>query len=497
MRIILYCLLALAGPAANAGARAATIGSKQFAESAILAEIASQALEREEKAAVSRRFNMGSTGVLFEALRAGAIDVYPDYVGTLSQTILKDPSIGDGAALKRALERRGLTVSESLGFQNTYAIATTAAFAAANHLRAISDLKRLAPTLRAAFSYEFMDRADGYPGLVARYGLAFANANVRRLEHSLVYEALSSGAVDAIEVYSTDAKVERMGLTILDDDLGFFPRYDSVWVARLAFTREHPDEWKRLRSFEGGISRDRMAKMNAEVEIQKRSYADAARDFLGYARDRAADAAGFWPEIWLRTKEHLALVGAALLFSLAVGIPLGILSARVRAAGQAILILSSVVQTIPALALLAFLIPVLGIGTKPALAALCLYSLLPVVLNTLIGMQSVDAQHLECARALGLNSKQILWRIALPIASPSILAGVKTATIVSVGTATLAALIGAGGYGAIIVSGLSLNDRATILAGAIPAAAMALIAYGLFSIAEVTIVPRGLRRKRG
>jgi osmoprotectant transport system permease protein len=179
-----------------------------------------------------------------------------------------------------------------------------------------------------------------------------------------------------------------------------------------------------------------------------------------------------------------------------VGIPLGILAVRFHAAGQAILMVSALIQTVPSLALLCFLIPLFGVGTKPALAALCLYSLLPVVLNTFTGVRGVDPIHLENARAFGLNGRQVLFRIVLPLASPTMLAGIKTATIVSIGTATLAALVGAGGYGAPIVSGLSLNDVPTILTGAIPAALMALVAHGLFEVMGVLLIPKGLRKHK-
>ena len=149
----------------------------------------------------------------------------------------------------------------------------------------------------------------------------------------------------------------------------------------------------------------------------------------------------------------------------------------------------------PSLALLCFLIPLFGVGMKPALAALCMYSLLPVVLNTFTGIRSIDPKHLENARAFGLTGSQILFRIVLPLASPTVLAGIKTATIVSIGTATLAALVGAGGYGAPIISGLSLNDVPTILTGAVPAAIMALMAYGLFELMGLALIPAGLRKQ--
>ena len=235
-----------------------------------------------------------------------------------------------------------------------------------------------------------------------------------------------------------------------------------------------------------------MIDMNAQADIGHVSFAKIAAQHLGSEAPRSQSLKS---NILQRTREHLLLVGISLLFSVLVGIPLGLVAVRFHAAGQAILVASAVVQTVPSLALLCFLIPLFGVGMKPALAALCLYSLLPVVLNTFTGIRSVDPKHLENARAFGLTRRQILWRIVLPLASPTVLAGIKTATIVSIGTATLAALVGAGGYGVPIVSGLSLNDVPTILTGAIPAALMALVAYGVFELLGHLIIPAGLRKQ--
>jgi len=308
----------------------------------------------------------------------------------------------------------------------------------------------------------------------------------------LSFQAIDDGAVDLIDLYSTDAKIEKSHLRVLKDDLGYFPVYQAVWVARRDFTERHPREWQALLKLEGSISASAVIAMNAAADLQKVSYAKIAAQFLGSETPRAQR----WQNsILLRTREHLWLVGLALLFSVVVGIPLGLIAVRFHAAGQVILMVSAVIQTVPSLALLAFLIPLFGVGTKPALAALCMYSLLPVVLNTFTGVRSVDPRHVENARAFGLTRRQILFRIVLPLASPTILAGIKTATIVSIGTATLAALVGAGGYGAPIVSGLSLNDVPTILTGAVPAALMALLAYGIFELLERALIPLGLRRQ--
>ena len=482
---------ALLMPAVDRAADAIVVGGKIFTESYILGEIAAQSIAAHSSVPVERKLGMGSTGILFEALKGGAIDVYPDYTGTLAEAILKQPQLKSVDEIRNALIPMDLVISGPLGFNDTYAIAVKDGFATEHQLRTISDLRRVQSGLRAAFSYEFMDRKDGYPGMVDDYRLHIDPQKVTRMEHSLSFQAIGDDAVDVIDVYSTDAKIKKFNLRLLEDDRGYFPVYQAVWVARKGFVDRHPQEWAILRKLEGSISESAMQDMNAQADIQKQSFRKVASQFLGATAPETQSGA---QKIWQRTREHLWLVGVALMFSLIVGIPLGIIAVRFHAAGQGILIVSALVQTIPSLALLCFLIPLFGVGTKPALAALCLYSLLPVVLNTFTGVRGVDPLHLENARAFGLNRRQVLFRIVLPLASPTMLAGIKTATIVSIGTATLAALVGAGGYGAPIVSGLSLNDIPTILTGAIPAALMALIAHGLFELLGWALIPTGLRK---
>jgi osmoprotectant transport system permease protein len=467
------------------------VGSKIFTESYILGEIAAQNLENSSHLAVDRKLGMGSTGVLFEALKIGAIDLYPDYSGTIAETILKNPRLKSLEEIRAALSPLGLTISDSLGFNNTYALAVKESVARKYKIEKISDLKNLTSWIRAAFSYEFMDRQDGYHGMINRYQLEFLPAKVSRMEHSLVYRAIDDNAVDLIEVYSTDANIKKFELRVLQDDLNYFPRYEAVWLATQSFVEKHPEGWRNLLKIQNKISAEKMITMNASADIEKSEFSQIAADFLGVGgahRQRLAH------EIWQRTKEHLRLVGISVLFSIVFGIPLGVFAARSYVAGQSILLLSALIQTIPTLALLCFLIPIFGVGIKPAIVALCLYSLLPVVLNTFTGIRMVDRKHIENAKAFGLSQLQIMTKIVLPIASPTILAGVKTATIVGIGTATLAALIGAGGYGALIISGLSLNNMRTILMGAIPAALLALAAHFLFNLIGNALISKGLRK---
>ena len=496
MRILAAALMAgvvvaALSPGAAAAAESIVVGSKAFTEGYVLGEIAAQTLESAATVPVTRKLGMGSTGIVFQALKSGAIDVYSDYTGTLAEAILKRPDLKSLEDIRAALAAMGLVMSGPLGFDDTYALAVKESYAEKRDLHSISDLQRVAGELRGAFSYEFMDRKDGFGGMTQSYQLHFAPQNIKRMEHSLTFQAIDDGAVDVIDLYSTDAKIEKSKLRVLKDDRGYFPVYQAVWVARREFTQRQPRAWQALLALQGSISERTMSDMNAQADIGHVSFGKIAAQFLGAEAPRSQSLKS---NILQRTREHLWLVGIALLFSVLVGIPLGLLAVRFHAAGQGILIASALIQTVPSLALLCFLIPLFGVGMKPALAALCMYSLLPVVLNTFTGIRAVDPKHLENARAFGMTGGQVLLRVVLPLASPTILAGIKTATIVSIGTATLAALVGAGGYGAPIVSGLSLNDVPTILTGAVPAALMALIAYGLFELLGLMLIPAGLRK---
>ena len=308
------------------------IGGKIFTESYVLGEIAAQTIESSSRVPVTRKLGMGSTGILFEALKSGAIDVYPDYTGTLAEAILKRPELKSLDEIRRALSDMGLTISGSLGFNDTYALAVKEEFAEQHGLHSIGDLIPIESAVKAAFSYEFMDRKDGYAGLVDNYHLSFNPQKVNRMEHSLSFQAIDQNAVDLIDVYSTDAKIKKLHLRSLKDDHNYFPVYQAVWVARKSFVDKHPQEWQALLGLEGKISEEAMLDMNAQADIQKIAFDKIAAQFLGSA---TPDSKGWLHEVARRTKEHLWLVGVSLLFSVLVGIPLGVTAVRFPAAGQA------------------------------------------------------------------------------------------------------------------------------------------------------------------
>lgn len=476
---------------AAASAPGVTVGSKAFTESVVLGEVLARAAGAPGAAAEHRRA-LGGTRVVWEALVQGQIDLYPEYTGTLAREILAGEPVEDDASLRRALASRGIGMSASLGFENTYALGMRRPDAERLGVRKISDLLRH-PGLRYGFTNEFVDRADGWPALRARYGLS-APA-VRGLDHDLAYRALASGELDVVDLYSTDAQVEQLDLAVLEDDRRAFPDYDAVVVYRLDLETRAPAAVEAVRRLEGAIDAREMIAMNARVQVERKDAGEVAAAFvaaeLGIAS--AARTDGRLRRIGARTIEHLVLVGVALAGAIVAAVPLGIAAARRPGVGRLLLGAVSVVQTVPSLALLVFMIPLLGIGARPAVAALFLYGLLPIVRNTHAGLTGIAPELRESAEALGLPPGARLRLVELPLAAPSILAGVKTSAVIAVGTATLGALVGAGGYGQPILTGIRLLSVPLILEGAVPAALLALAVQGLFDLVERVIVPRGLR----
>ncbi|MGS1128792.1 ABC transporter permease/substrate-binding protein [Rhodanobacter sp. UC4437_H4] len=464
------------------------IGSKQFTESVILGEIARLAARDAGVQAVHQR-ELGGTRILWKALQQGDIDAYPEYTGTLNHELLQDvPADADIATLRARLKPLGIGITDPLGFDNTYAIGMRQDEAARLDIRRISDL-RAHPSLRLGFSNEFMDRGDGWPGLRRAYALP--QTKVSGLDHVLSYRAVASGAVDAIDLYSTDAEIPYYHLRTLPDDRHYFPRYQAVFLYRLALERDEPAFVAALRRLAGRIDEQAMRTMNAAVKLDGRRDSAVAADFLGTRVE--AGRRGLWQRLRQRSVEHIELVASSLGLALALAIPLGIVAARRRRLGQLVIAATGVLQTVPSLAMFVFMIPLLGIGTWPAVAALFLYSLLPIVRNTHAGLVGIAPELMESAAALGLPRRVRLRRIELPLAMRSILAGIKTAAVINVGTATLAALIGAGGYGQPILTGIRLDSIPLILEGAIPAAVLALLVQGLFELVERWLTPRGLR----
>ncbi|HUG23023.1 glycine betaine ABC transporter substrate-binding protein [Piscinibacter sp.] len=478
-------LLALAGWFAAATAIAAdpiVVGSKRFTESYILGEIVRQTLQNAGVPAEHRQ-GLGNTGILEQALATGAVDVYPEYTGTIVRELLKREGNPSLAELNAWLAPRGLKAAVPLGFNNTYALALRESQAQALGISRVSDLlKPEAAALRFGLSHEFLARADGWPALKAAYRLPFEQPG--GLDHGLAYEAIAAERVDVIDIYSTDAKVGRFALRVLDDDLGFFPKYDAVLLMRATVD---PAPLARL---EGRIDEAAMIALNAQVELDGLSFSEVAKRFVDGTPSPSGERQRFMQRLfaddfWRLAWQHVALVFGSLLIAVGVGVPLGVAAWRWPASAAPLLGAVGVLQTIPSLALLAFLIAVVGsIGLVPAVLALFLYALLPIVRNTHAGLLGVSGGLADAALSLGLTRAQCLRYVQLPLAAPTLLAGVKTAAVINVGTATMAAFIGAGGFGERIVAGLAVNDTDVMLAGALPAAALALLVQGAFGAAE-------------
>ena len=476
MRVALVLLLASGSAAAQT-----RVGSKAFTESVILGEIAIQLLESRGVEATHRR-QLGGTQVLWKALLAGEIDAYPEYTGTLRQEIFA----GRDGALAELLASEGVVLGAKLGFEDSYALGMREENAARVGVARISDLAAH-PELRLVFSSEFMSRTDGWPALQRAYQLPH---QPRGMDHDLAYRALAAGEIDVTDLYSTDAEIRAYRLRVIEDDRHHFPSYEAVLIHR----RDLPARAaSALASLGGRIDQRAMIAMNARVKLDRVPESQVAAEFLGKAA-RVEDSRA--ERILAATRDHLFLVGVSLLLSLLVALPLGILAARRPRLGAVVLSAAGVVQTIPSLALLVFMIPFFGIGATPAIVALFLYGLLPIVRNTHAGLVGIPESLEISARALGLPPRARLRMIELPLAMPFIVAGIKTSAVIAVGTATVGALVGAGGFGQPILTGIRLDDFGLILQGAVPAAVMALALEALLGAVERRVVPRGLRPPR-
>ena len=482
------------------------VGAKAFTENAILAELMAQTIAARTDATVERRLNLAGTQVCFEALRNGEIDVYAEYTGTGLRNILGDnsqdiaPATAYASVAREFASRFGTIWLSPFGFDNTYVLLMRPQQATALGIEKISDLAR--HPLRFGVSHEFLDRPDGMPGLRREYRLR--ESDTRGLSHELAYQGLLEGSIDVTDGYSTDAKIVRHGLFALADDRAFFPPYEAVPLIRGDLEKRVPGAVAALRLLAGRIDDAAMRRMNFQVEDRRRSAADVASAFLndlGLAeqvievtepRHRSFPSLLYqrrWETLTLAL-HHLGLTAGAVVLACLVGVPLGIAASRNPAIAKTVLGAAGIMQTIPSIAMLAFMLPVFGIGVTPALMALFLYALLPILRNTVTGIKGIEERLIEIGRGLGMTDGQILRQIELPLALPLIMAGIRTATVICVGTATLAAFIGAGGLGDPIVTGLSTTDYALVMCGALPAAALAMILDYLLGIVERRTAPQ-------
>ena len=467
------------------------IGSKKFTESVILGEMAYQLINN-MGVTVMHKAELGGTQILFKSLVQGELDIYPEYTGTIVQELFSGEIFRNEEEVRDKLESMGILMSKPIGFNNTYLIGMKKETSEKFGINKISDLKNY-PELKFGFSNEFMDRGDGWPSLQRKYNLP--QRDVRGIDHDIGYRGLENGSIDVIDLYATDAEIDYYNLKSLEDDLNHFQEYQAVFLYRSDLATRYPESVKRLLMLEGMITESEMIKLNVDVKLAGKSEGEVASQFL----ERNLNVKIEFTQLTITEKliqnsyEHLFLVVISLSAAIIIAIPLGIITYKIPKFGQLLLGTIGVIQTIPSLALIVFMIPLLGIGAKPAIAALFLYSLLPIVRNTYSGLKDIPLQLSESAEALGLPSKVRMMKIELPLASRSILSGIKTAAVINVGTATLGAIIGAGGYGQPILTGIRLDDTGLILQGAIPAALLAFGVQWLFEMLEPIFVSKGLR----
>ena len=478
-----FCIL-LTGPLTWAQ-DSLRIGSKRFTESYILAQVLAQTAA--PHSTVEMLPGLGNTAIVYAALRAGSIDLYPEYIGTIALEILEDRNAMALQTMRDQLKPLGLGVDIALGFNDGYALAMRADQAKALNISSIGDLA-LHPQLRLGLTNEFIGRGDGWGGLAKRYELTHKPIG---LDHGLAYDAIAAAQMDVIDIYTTDAKIDHLGLRVLTDSAAYFPRYDAVVLYRLDVPQRFPAAWSAMQKLSGTINEGTMIALNAKAELQGQDFALIAKEHLAGKPSLEQAPRGFWsklfgPDFVRLTLQHLGLVLCAVGLATAIGIPLAVMVAPHPGPRAIVLGASGVLQTIPSLAMLALLISwVDRIGSVPALMALTLYALLPIMRNTCTGLAEVPVGLKLAGMALGLTKQQSLRLIELPLSLPTIIAGIRTATSISVGTATIAAFIGAGGYGERIVTGLALNDKELLLAGALPSAALALLFEGLFGLVEM------------
>jgi len=533
------------------------IASKPFAESYLLAETFAQLLE-DHGFRVDRRLGLGATDITLQALIRGDIDAYPEYTGTGLAAVGNQELRGDPAEVFTRVsgifhERWRARWLPPLGFENDYAIAMRRGHADSLGVTTLTGLARIASDLTGGFSPDFMGRPDGLTGLADTYAIHLRET--RSLLQAVKYQALAEGAVDVIDAYSTDGAIARYDLTVLADDRGFFPPYDAAPLVSGDFYETRPRAVMALTSLAGRMSVELVRRANEQIEVRGRPVATVAGELLGAvglgteapawanaarpglavdpadqarsgvsasehdstdrgaaatrpqlaaADDRTGSTLAVLPRhMWTNRVElvrqvlrHLLLVLASLSAAILVALPAGVALERRRAIAGTAIRVAGLLQTIPGIALLAFMIPLFGIGVAPAVVALFLYSLLPILRNTYTGIIEAAPEAVAAGRALGMTEGQLLRRIRLPLAAPVIMAGIRTAAVINVGTATLAAFIGAGGLGDPIVAGLSLSDPVMILSGAVPAAALALLVDWGLGGAETLVAPKGVAEGR-
>lgn len=458
-------------------AREIKIGAKKFTEGNISAYLILQELKKINKNLdIEVLENLGGTGIVTSAIKNKKIDIYIDYTGTLVnsfQTNYKN--------LEQTLYSHNIILGPNLGFNNSYGLAVKAN-------NSISRISEISLKHRVGISHEFFKRNDGYKYLSKAYDLQ--NVPVT-LEHSLLFQSLNSESLDVIEVYTTDAKILKNNLKVLSDDRDFFSRYDAVVLVNVEFYNKNKKMIDKLfTNIKERFTNKDIIEANYLVEIDGLRYDEAAGKLSG-VKLLAKKKENVFFEILPYFLEHLKYLVITIFLCVLIGIPIGGFAAKSKAFERVSMTLISIFQTIPSLALLVFLIPLFGLGELTTIIALTLYGLLPIAKSTHSAISNIPKELSEFSDLIRMSKIQKFLLVEIPLAAPEILTGIKITSIATIGVTVIAAFVGAGGLGTLIVTGLSLNKTSLILKGAIPSALMALIVELFFQ----KIVPILSRRR--
>ena len=498
---------------ANKDRKQLIIGSKIFTENILLAEMLSILLEEKYNFKVVKKFNMGGTKLVFDSLKNRQIDIYPEYTGTGYTMLLKksgetNPKKTYRIVKSEFLKRFQMIWSLPLGFENTYILAVREKDIRFQNIHSISQLKGHIGSFRLGMGHEFVERKDGFDNFSNRYQLHFPKNQVITMNPALMYSALDNKEVDMIMAYSTDGRIKAFKLKTLKDDKSFFPSYEAAYLTRKDVLKAWPEVQTAFSDLEYNISEKEIISLNNQVDQLDYDLSQTARHFLIKKKllvekiqklqkvhliDYYMSKKKYFFKILV---EHLVLIFVSLFFALCISIPIGIWATRNSKVEKIVFFLVNTLQTVPSIALLGLLIPFLGIGFMPAVFALFLYSLLPLIRNTFEGIKNVDRNYIEASAGIGLNAWQILIFVQIPLALPIMLAGVRVATVIVVGTATLAAYIGAGGLGDPIFRGIATLDSRLIFLGAIPACLLAVILDMSIAFVEKLIISKGLKMEK-
>ena len=420
---ILFTVIGIAGCSQNA---TFVIGSKQHTESHTLGELLAQTLETAGYT-VDRKFNLGGTKIVFNALEQGEIHAYAEYSGTIQEVILKESRTLSLEEIADALAQQGIQALDPFGFNNSYAIGIHADLAAETNLAKVSELRNF-PDLRFFFSHEFLEREDGYPSMKAHYGLP---QSADGIEHALALRAIVAREIDVTDLYTTDAEIDHFNLVVLEDDLEYFPKYLALPIVRA----DLPADVKELLNVAANSLTDKsMSGLNYKVHIEGMAAADVAKEFLNTLNVQSTHVTEtLFDKLVERTIEHLYLAGIALFAATVVALTISLAVYSIPWLSKPIAYVAGLLQTIPSLALLALMVPIFGIGTLPAIVALFLYSLLPIIRTTVTALSTVDPVLVQVAEGLGYTRAQTLTYIKIPLSMPAIFAGIRISAILCIG----------------------------------------------------------------